>query len=90
MQNQIVNTEAKTEPEYIRLPHNNARCPHTGLSRTVLAKLIRPSRENNFKPPVRSFLLKVKRGAIRGTRLIVYASLMDYLRSLEQMEKLCA
>jgi len=34
--------------------------------------------------------LKVKRGAIRGTRLIVYASLMDYLRSLEQMEKLCA
>ena len=72
-------------PITIRLPKNNQRCKFTGLSRSTLNSLILPTKENNFKPPVKSFSVK-KRGAIRGIRLIVYASLVDYLNSLNGKE----
>ncbi|MBC2594427.1 hypothetical protein H5P28_09175 [Ruficoccus amylovorans] len=73
--------DAHPQPEFIRLPQPGARCPYTGLSRSTLNELILPSGVNQHKPPVKSVVQK-KRNAIRGIRLIHYASLIDYLNGL--------
>ena len=70
------------KPEFIRLPKSGTRCPHTGLSRSKMNQLVLPCKENDFKPPVESKVLR-KRGTIRGTRLIVFDSLMEYLNGLD-------
>jgi hypothetical protein len=76
----------KNTPEFIRLPKPGTLCAWTGLSRSKLNELILPSRVNGFKPPVRSVSLR-NRGQTRGTRLIVFESLVLYLRGLlEQQE----
>ncbi len=62
-------------PEFIRLPKTGERCPHTGLSRTELNCLILPNAKNGHRPPVASVCLR-KRGAQRGTRLIIFDSLI--------------
>ena len=67
-------------PEFIRLPRNGTRCPWSGLSRTALNSLILPSESNGHKPPVKSISLRPRIGT-KGIRLIVYDSLMSYLRS---------
>jgi hypothetical protein len=72
----------RTAPEYIRLPRPGTRCPFTGMSRSALNNLILPCELNGYKPPVRSVSLR-RRGAVRGTRLIDYQSLMDYIKSQE-------
>ena len=74
---------ALARPEFIRLPKGGL-CPYTGLSRSKLNQLILPCEQNEFKPPVKSVCLR-QRGAIKGTRLIVLDSLLDYLYS--QMEE---
>jgi len=66
------------KPEFVRLPRCGQRCPITGLSRSTLNSLILPTSENAFRPPVISRVL-AKRGRIRGVRLIVYDSLMEFL-----------
>ena len=66
------------KPEYLR-PPTRGLCPFTGLSRSKLYELILPSESNNYKPPVKSVSLR-KPGQIKGTRLIVFQSLLDYLR----------
>jgi hypothetical protein len=66
------------KPEFSRLPRSGERCPFTGLSRSGLNSLILPCPANNFHPPVRSVSLR-KRGQIKGVRLIVFQSLMDFL-----------
>ena len=65
-------------PEFIRLPIKGL-CPITGLSRSKIYELILPSEANNYKPPVTSVSLR-KPGQIKGTRLVVLQSLLDYLR----------
>ena len=70
---------ASARPEFIRLPKGGL-CPYTGLSRSKLNQLILPCEQNEWKPPVKSVCLR-KRGAIKGTRLIVLDSLLDYLYS---------
>ena len=70
------------KPEFIRLPKSGTRCPYTGLSRSKMNQLVLPCKENDFKPPVESKVLR-KRGTIRGTRLIVFDSLMEYLNGLD-------
>jgi hypothetical protein len=65
-------------PEFIRLPKPGKRCPYTGLTRSGLNNLILPCDLNGHRPPVRSICLR-QRGAVRGTRLICYDSLMSYL-----------
>lgn len=70
-------------PEFIRLPKSGTLCRWTGLSRSKLNELILPSPVNNFIPPVRSVSLR-KRGQVKGTRLIVFDSLISYLLSLEK------
>ena len=66
------------KPEYIRLP-TRGLCPFTGLSRSKLYELILASETNNYNPPVKSVSLR-KKGQIKGTRLIVLQSLLDYLK----------
>jgi hypothetical protein len=67
-------------PEFIRLPKPGLLCPYTGLSRSKMNELILPNPHNNFKPPVRSICLR-NRGKKKAVRLIVFESLMEYLRS---------
>jgi hypothetical protein len=79
---QQVETSVTVEPEFIRLPKSGARCLYTGLSRSKMNQLVLPCKENDFKPPVESKVLR-NRGTIRGTRLIVFDSLMNYLNGLD-------
>jgi hypothetical protein len=72
----------KISPEFIRLPKPGTRCPFTGLSRSGVNSLILPMATNGFKPPVRSVCLR-GRGTVRGTRLVVFDSLIQYLRACE-------
>jgi hypothetical protein len=74
-----------SRPEFLRLPQGGCRCPHTGLSRSALNALILPTPENDFLPPVRSFVLR-KRGARTGIRLIDFDSLTAYIRAHVQEE----
>lgn len=77
-------------PSYIRLPRSGTRDPLSGLSRSALNALILPTRDNSFRPRVKSVVHKAHKHATRGTRLIVVASLLDYLRSLETQEEVKA
>ena len=79
---QLVETSATVRPEFVRLPKSGTRCPYTGLSRSKMNQLVLPCKENDFKPPVESKVLR-SRGPIRGTRLIVFDSLMEYLNGLD-------
>ncbi len=70
---------------FIRLPQPGQRCPITGLSRSTMNELVLPSPLNDYRPPVKSRLLR-KRGASRGIRLVDHASLIEYLRSLPETQ----
>ncbi len=72
------NQSSPATPEFIRLPPPGKRCTYTGLSRSGMNNLILPCAVNGYKPPVRSVCLR-QRGAVRGTRLVNYRSLMDHL-----------
>lgn len=69
-------------PITIRLPKSGSKCQHTNLSRSCLNSLILPTAANNYKPPVRSIVLKSNRFSRRGIRLIVLESLRAHLDSL--------
>lgn len=69
-----------SKPEWIRLP-KKGKCPHCGLSRSSLYALVAPVKTNDFRPPVKSVVIR-NRGAARGIRLISYDSLMDHLSAL--------
>jgi hypothetical protein len=84
MQATILEQKEITRPEYVRLPAPGARCNLTGLSRSTMAELAVPCAANDYKPPVKSVVIK-KRGATRGIRLINYDSLIDHLKSLESV-----
>lgn len=74
------------KPEFIRLPKTGERCPYTGLSRTELNGLVLEDKKTGKRPPVASVSLR-KRGAVRGTRLINFDSLIGYLHSLGKSER---
>ena len=80
--------EAGSPPLTIRLPRTGTPCPHTGLSRTALNKLILPCPENDFLPPVRSVVLKAP-GGVKGIRLIYYSSLRDFLETQGKRQPVC-
>jgi len=71
------------KPEFVRLPKPGLQEPYCGLARSKLNELILPTAANKFKPPVKSICLR-QRGAKRGIRLIVFDSLMTYLRGLAE------
>ena len=66
------------QQEYLRLPKVGHLCSVTGLSRSSLNELILPCASNGNNPPVKSIVLKKKHN-VRGIRLIVKSSLLDYL-----------
>ena len=70
------------DPEFIRLPKTGTLCPLTGLTRSKMNELVLACPANDHKPPVRSACLRQK-GRVKGVRLVVYQSLIDYLRSQE-------
>lgn len=72
-----------SEAIYLRLPKPGRRCEKTGLSRSKLNELILPSARNSFAPPVKSLSLKLP-GRARGTRLIVWPSLKQFLAEQEE------
>jgi hypothetical protein len=80
---ETISRRPQIRPFYIRLPAPGARCPYTGLSRSGLADLCVPSKNNNFRAPVKSFRAP-RKGDKRAIRLIVFESLMDYLRHFEE------
>ena len=74
---------APMEPEFRRLPKPGQLDPLTGLARSALNALILPTPQNDFKPPVRSFVLRQK-GARTGIRLISWPSLKSYILAHEE------
>ncbi|MDG2169591.1 MAG: hypothetical protein P8L44_16895 [Opitutales bacterium] len=66
--------------EFIPLPSTGEREKYTGLTRGRLNALVLPNRNNDYRAPVRSVSLK-ELGKARGTRLIDFNSLMEYLYS---------
>lgn len=69
----------KTNAEYMRLPPTGHTDPIFGLKRTFLNSLILPGPENEWRPPVKSIVLRRKR-ARKGVRLIEIASLRTYIQ----------
>lgn len=69
----------KTEAEFMRLPPPGQQDPIFGLKRSYLNLLILPCRENGFRPPVKSIVLR-RTKAKKGVRLIEIASLRAYIR----------
>ncbi len=69
-----------TKPEFLRLPKPGQHCRITGMKRGFLNLLILPCKENDFKPPVKSYVLR-RRGNLKGVRLIDYDSLVGYIRN---------
>lgn len=63
---------SEMKPRYIRIPGTGETCPHFGLGAATYRSLIANGR-------IRSIILKQKRGAQRGVRLIDYESVATYL-----------
>jgi hypothetical protein len=70
--------------EKARRQRAGVHCPWTGLSRSALADLCVPSKANRFRPPVKSIARKKRKDAKRAARLIVFESLVSYLRRFEE------
>lgn len=70
------------EPEYIRLPRAGERDPYFGLSRSYLNELVLSCKANNFRPLVKSAVLR-RRGAKTGVRLVHLQSLRDFVKQHE-------
>jgi hypothetical protein len=69
---------ATIDYRWTRLPPPGERCEWSGLSRTGLNALILPSKDNNFRPPVKSISNR-KPGQKKATRQINLGSLLSYL-----------
>ena len=80
----VAGSTTSPTPEFIRLPKSPDRCPYSGLTRSALNELILGQ-----SPPVRSVVVR-KRGAVRGIRLIDYASLVRYLHQLGERDTTAA
>jgi hypothetical protein len=62
----------------MRLPKAKGRDPLFGLSRSYINNLVLPCRENGYRPPVRSIVIR-RPGARTGVRLVDVASLRQHL-----------
>jgi hypothetical protein len=79
MQTHTANDVHTPPPVFIRMPRYGQKCPHTGLSRSSLDLLTRPQRVNNFRPPVKSRLMRQTGTSGRTIRLIDFDSLVRHL-----------
>lgn len=80
LQRSSENTAALT-PVTFRLPPAGSVDPYFGGARTFWNERVLPTPENNFKPPVKSVVVK-QRGAKRGIRFIVFTSAKAYFDAL--------
>ncbi|MGC3956989.1 MAG: hypothetical protein QM813_03180 [Verrucomicrobiota bacterium] len=71
--------ELKTAAEFMRLPPAGTKDPIFQLTRSYLNLLILPCRENDFRPPVRSFVLRRTRKK-KGVRIIDISSLREFIQ----------
>jgi hypothetical protein len=71
--NSNANNREASRPEWVRIPKPRMTCPHSGLSRAHIHRLIKDGE-------IESMSLR-KRGAKTGVRLVSYDSLMAYIRS---------
>lgn len=69
-----------TLPEFVPLPPPRETEFYSGLKRGKLNQLILPSRENGYRPVVKSISLRPS-GCRKGKRLIHLQSLLKYLRA---------
>jgi hypothetical protein len=77
----------KTEAEFMRLPQPGQHDPIFGLKRSYMNLLVLPCRDNAYRPPVKSILLR-RKGTRKGVRLIEIASLRAYIRQqMDEAEK---
>jgi hypothetical protein len=70
--------------KYMRLPRPGQRDPLFGFSRSYLNSLILPCKENDYSPPVVSYVLKKRRDSRCGVRLVDLASLEAYIAQFPQ------
>lgn len=70
-----------TTPFYIRLPKSGTACGWTGLSKSALNALILGK-----NPPVKSVSLRQPH-AIRGIRLILLSSLLEYIAGVAEAQQ---
>ena len=68
-------------PVTFRSPDPGTTDPHWGCSRSWWNSKILPCASNGFKPPIRSIVDK-KPAAVRGIRLIIFASAKAYFERL--------
>lgn len=73
-------------PEFIPLPREGQVEFYSGLRRGALNLLILPCKENDFRPPVKSVSLR-RPGYTKGKRLIVLASLLEFLRGVQKEQE---
>ena len=64
--------------EWIRLPADGEKCPHSGLNRSSLNEILNETDPETGEKLVLSSV-KIKEGAKRGIKLINRQSLLDYL-----------
>jgi hypothetical protein len=67
----------------MRLPRVGQRDPFFGFTRSYLNMLVLPSLANEFRPPVKSYVIRA-RGARTGVRLIDVPSLEKFILKHEQ------
>jgi hypothetical protein len=78
--------EIPAQPVYVRLPSWGERDPYFGLTRTALDQLTRPQPFNDFRPPVKSKILKMAVSK-SGIKLISFSSLKSYIDALPDVSR---
>ena len=73
-----VAVQAPSQAEFVRMPKAKERDPLFGLSRSYINNLVLACRENGYRPPVRSIVLR-RPGAKTGVRLVDVVSLRQFL-----------
>lgn len=81
MQTSIFHLAQGDSERFIRLPPTKGRCQWSGLPRSTMNALILPTKGNNYRPPVASYVVKTSKNAKRGTRIISLSSLMAHIRA---------
>lgn len=76
--------KATGQPIYIRLPKPLNLCQWTGLSRGAINALVLPTESNAWRPPVQSRVLRRRKGAKSGIRLVVLTSLLKFIEANPQ------
>ena len=77
------NVAGRPEPVTFRLPPPGVHDAYFGCARTFWNQNVLPTPENNYCPPVKSFVLK-RPGTTRGIRLILFESAKAYFNTLAE------